>query len=118
MLVYMYVQSAQIPVWTIMHACTCQNNSIIHVHACTVCMCIMKMYIIYVGVEVCDTILFFTGDYPARCFEKGTQQGGLYPCGSCGISECMIADQAHSLRLKVRSTKELQAVAVAGTFGE
>ena len=61
---------------------------------------------------------FFTGDHPASDFEKGTQQGGTYPCGGCGIHVDMIDDQPHALRLPTRSTVELQTIATAGKFGE
>ncbi len=60
---------------------------------------------------------FFTGDHPATDFEKGTQQGGTYPCGGCSIHVDMIDDPPHALRLPTRSLLELQTLATAGKFG-
>ena len=31
-----------------------------------------------------DALQFFIGDHPAQAFERGTQSGGQYKCGSCG----------------------------------
>lgn len=70
------------------------------------------------GVEIHDTLQFFTGDHPAIDFEKGTQQGGTYPCGGCGIHVDMIDDTPHALRLPTRSLQELQTLATAGKFGK
>ena len=70
-----------------------------------------------IGIEVHDTLRFFTGDHPATDFEKGTQQGGTYPCGGCGINVDMIDDPSHALRLPTRSLQELQTIATAGKFG-
>lgn len=33
------------------------------------------------GIEVSDTLRFFTGDHPATQFEQGTKQGGHFKCG-------------------------------------
>lgn len=49
------------------------------------------------GMEVSDHLHSFAGDKPAQSFEKGTQQGGHYKCGGCGVRSEMMADQAHSL---------------------
>jgi len=50
------------------------------------------------GVQVNDRMLFFHADKPAQQFEMGTQQGGHYPCGGCGVKDTMIEDQAAALR--------------------
>ena len=42
--------------------------------------------------------MFFCGDHPAAQFERGTQQGGHYKCGGCGVRDTMMGDQAHALR--------------------
>ena len=52
------------------------------------------------GIEITDTLRFFTGDHPATQFEQGTKQGGNYKCGVCGCLEGMFADQAHTLQHK------------------
>ena len=39
------------------------------------------------GIEITDTMRFFTGDHPAVQFEQGTKQGGNYKCGACGCKE-------------------------------
>ena len=70
-----------------------------------------------IGIHVHDTIRYFTGDHPAADFERGTQQGGTYPCGGCGIHVDMIDDQPHALRLPTRSLSEIQKLATAGHFG-
>ena len=77
------------------------------------------MYVVrvHVGIQVHDTLKYFTGDHPAADFERGTQQGGLYPCGGCGIHADMIDDQCHALRLPTRQLSELQSIATAGHFG-
>ena len=36
------------------------------------------------GIEITDTLRFFTGDHPATQFEQGSKQGGNYKCGVCG----------------------------------
>lgn len=69
------------------------------------------------GIEVSDTLRFFTADHPAAQFEQGTKQGGNYKCGACGCKETLFSDQAHSLIHSWRSLKELQAVATGGTLG-
>ena len=70
------------------------------------------------GIEIHDKLRFFTGDHPATDFEKGTQQGGTYPCGGCGIHVDMIDDSPHALRLPTRSLLQLQTIATAGKFGK
>ncbi len=69
------------------------------------------------GIEVSDTLRFFTGDHPAAQFEQGTQQGGRYKCGACGCKDIMYSDQAHALQCHWRSLQELQELAVGGVYG-
>ena len=69
------------------------------------------------GVKLSDTLRFFTGDKPAQSFERGTQQGGHYKCGGCGVKSSMIGDLAHSLQCKRRSLKDLQSLILAGKYG-
>lgn len=61
---------------------------------------------------------FFTGDHPALQFERGTQQGGKYKCGSCGCVDAMFEDQAHSLNYHWRRVEELQIIATVGKYGK
>ncbi len=69
------------------------------------------------GVEVNDHLVFFTGDQPAQSLERGSQVGGNYKCGSCGVHTTMIADLAHTLHCKWRSLEDLQKLALAGKHG-
>lgn len=58
-----------------------------------------------------------TGDKPAQNFERGTQQGGNFKCGSCGVKSTMIQGQAHSLCQTWRSLEDLQKLVLAGCYG-
>ena len=78
----------------------------------------LHVYTLLIGIEIHDTLHLFTGDHPATSFEMGTQMGGGYPCGGCGIRGTMIDDQAHALRLPTRSTSELQNLATKGFLGK
>ncbi len=69
------------------------------------------------GIEVTDHLVFFTGDQPAQSFERGSQVGGNYKCGSCGVHTTMIADLANTLHCKWRSLDDLQKLALAGNHG-
>ena len=69
------------------------------------------------GVEVNDKLRFFCGDAPARQFERGTQLGGTYKCGSCGCKDKMMADLPHALQKKWRSLADLQNLILAGKYG-
>ena len=69
------------------------------------------------GVAVHDNLRVFTGDHPALQFERGTQQGGKYKCGTCGCVDKKLDDPAHSLRLNWRSLKVLQDTATSGVYG-
>ena len=70
------------------------------------------------GVPVTDIIRFFVGDHTAKQFERGTQCGGVYKCGSCGCKSSLIDDQAHALQCSTRSLTELQALAIGGVLGK
>eukprot|EP00731_Ephydatia_muelleri_P036155 Em0207g2a len=70
------------------------------------------------GIPVQDVLRFFTGDHPAAQFERGTQVGGKYKCGGCGCKATIMDDQAHALRCKTRSFKELQTIALQGVLGK
>ena len=70
------------------------------------------------GIPVEDTILYFTGDGPARNYERGVQQGGAIRCGACGIQATMTSDIAHSLTLMWRTLEEQQNIILAGQFGK
>lgn len=66
------------------------------------------------GILISDRLVFFYGDKPATQFERGSQQGGHYPCGSCGCNARRFEDLAHCLNCKWRSVQDLQQVATAG----
>ena len=70
------------------------------------------------GIHITDCMRFFCGDKPAQNFERGTQQGGNYKCGACGIKSTLIEDQAHSLRCSVRSLSDLQQLILSGVYGK
>ena len=70
------------------------------------------------GVPITDRLHFFTGDKPAAQFERGTQIGGTYKCGGYGCKDAMMDDQAHALRCTLRSVRDLQDIAISGTFGK
>ena len=44
------------------------------------------------GIEITDRLFFFLGDKPAAQFERDTQQGGYYKCGSCGCHANVMDD--------------------------
>ena len=67
------------------------------------------------GIPVADHLVFFYGDTPAAQFERGTQQGGHYPCGTCGCDARRFDDLAHCLNCKRRAFEDLQQIATAGT---
>ena len=60
------------------------------------------------GITVFDTLRYFSGDVPARNFERGAQQGGNIRCGGYGVQNTMTSDLAHSLTLHWRSLQEQQ----------
>ena len=69
------------------------------------------------GIQICDVLRFFVGDHKAIAFEQGTQCGGNYSCGCCGIHVEKYVDQPHALRRKVRLLCDLQHHATMGRFG-
>ena len=62
---------------------------------------------------VTDVARFFFGD-----IERGTQLGGNYKCGSCGVKSTMVGDFAHATYLKWRYIADLQNLAISGRFGK
>ena len=70
------------------------------------------------SIPIKDIARFFIGDHPAQSFERGTQQGGYYKCGGCGIHSRMIGDFAHAANQSWRPLEEIQALAVKGCFGK
>ena len=69
------------------------------------------------GIEITDTLRYFTGDHPATQFEQGSKQGGHYKCAVCGTKENLFNDQAHTLQHKWRNVQQLQTVAISGRYG-
>lgn len=69
------------------------------------------------SVQVHDELHFFKGDTPAQQFERGTQNGGHYKCGGCGCKASLMEDLAHALECKWRSLSNLQALVLAGCYG-
>ena len=68
------------------------------------------------GVPITDKLRFFVGGHPAKQYERGTQQGGKYKCGGCGVREVM-DDLAHTLQHSWRSLHDIQNIAIAGKLG-
>ena len=54
----------------------------------------------------------------AQNFERGTQNGGNYKCGTCGIRSSLIEVQGHALRCAYRSLDDLQKLVIGGTYGK
>ena len=69
------------------------------------------------GVPITDKLRFFVGDHPAKQYERGTQQGGKYKCGGCGVQDLMMDDLAHTLQRSWRSLHDIQHIAIAGKLG-
>ena len=64
---------------------------------------------------------FFVGDHPAKHYERGTQQGGKYKCGGCGVRTVMMDNGcgvrtvmmdnlAHTLQCSWRSLHDIQHI--------
>ena len=68
------------------------------------------------GIPITDHLVFFYGDKPAAQFERGTQQGGHFPCGTCACNANRFDDLAHCLNSQWRSFEDLQQTATAGTW--
>ena len=69
-------------------------------------------------VPIVDNLRFFVSDHPAKQFERGTQQGGKYKCGGCGVHESMMDDLAHTLQQPWRNLQEIQQIATQGKWGK
>ncbi len=69
------------------------------------------------GVPIHDKLQFFVGDHPAQSFERGSQMGGNYRCGSCGYKSNLGDDLAHVFSLEWRSLVDLQELVISGKFG-
>ena len=41
------------------------------------------------GVVIHNKMSFFIGDHPAQQFKRGTQQGGKFKCGGCGVRDTL-----------------------------
>lgn len=68
------------------------------------------------GISITDKLMFFYGDKPAAQFERGTQIGGHYPCGSCGAHVLRFDDFAHLTTCNWRSLQQLQTLVTEGQF--
>ena len=66
------------------------------------------------GISIMDRLMFFYGDKPAVQFERGTQVGGYYPCGSCGAHHSRFDDFAHLTTCNWRSLQQLQTLVTKG----
>jgi hypothetical protein len=62
------------------------------------------------GIPIVDKMRVFCGDKPAQQFERGTQIGGIYKCGSCGCADAMMQDLAYAFQCKSRSLEDLQSL--------
>ncbi len=50
--------------------------------------------------------MFFYGDKPAGQFERGCQQGGNFPCATCGCSAHRMDDLGHCFSFKWKDLKD------------
>lgn len=65
---------------------------------------------------MCDTV--HSGDTPARQFERGTQLGAMYKCGSCGCKDTVMADLPHTLeKIMEKSHRPSKFDTIGGKFG-
>ena len=69
------------------------------------------------NVPINDSLKFFIGDHPAQSFERGSQVGGNYKCGSCGCKTSRIDDLAHVFSCSWRSLGDLQQLVLKGKYG-
>ena len=69
------------------------------------------------GTPITDQARFFCGDKPAQQFERGTQVGGIYKCGSCGCKDSLMQDLTYALQCPPRSLESLQSLILAGKHG-
>ena len=63
-----------------------------------------------------NKLVFFSADKLAAQFERGTQTGGHYPCGSCGVHKQCTDDYVYSSFCNWRSVQELQSPAITGNY--
>ncbi len=70
------------------------------------------------NVPINDSLKFFIGDHPAQSFERGSQVGGNYKCGSCGCKSNRIDDLAHVFNCSWRSLFDLQQLVLKGKYGK
>ena len=68
-------------------------------------------------IEIQDSLQFFIGDHPAQSFERGSQSGGNYKCGSCGCRSNRMDDLAHAFSRTWRSLANLQKLVLCGKYG-
>ncbi len=68
------------------------------------------------NIAISDKLIFFSGDKPASQFERGTQVGGNYPCGSCGCHATRLDNFAHCSSTKQRIIQDIQSIAVEGNL--
>ena len=66
------------------------------------------------NITIRDQLMFFNADKPAAQFERGTQQGGNYPCGSCGVHALRMDDFAHCSSLEWRSLDDIRTLVLKG----
>lgn len=79
--------------------------------------CLQDLSIACNGEKIHDKLRFFCGDKPAQQFERGTQIGGIYKCGGCGIKDSMIPDISHALHRQWQSLSTLQTLVTSGKYG-
>lgn len=69
------------------------------------------------GIEIHDKVKFFFGDHPAKRFERGTQIGGRYKCGSCGCDSNRMDDISNAAICQWCSLEDIYKIATSGQFG-
>ncbi len=69
------------------------------------------------NVPINDSLKFFIGNHPAQSFERGSQVGGNYKCGSCGCKTSRIDDLAHVFNCSWSSLGDLQRLVLKGKYG-
>ena len=63
------------------------------------------------GVVIQDNLKFCIVAHPAKQFKHGTQQGGRFKCGRCGVRDVMFGDLSHTLQ---KPWQSLQDITIAG----
>ena len=65
------------------------------------------------GIPINDQLRFFIGDHPAQQFERGTQIGGKYKCGNCGMTDEMKHYRAKpSAHLQISQSTQKQCACI------